>query len=75
MPKRIVVLMEGSGNAFDTAPSNVTRTLGLIALGPVPTGEVEQWAIGTMVSGHDCVAFTKKKSNVRRHSTRSMHAT
>src|SRR5215207_2522333 len=45
MPKRIVSLMEGSGNAFDTAPSNVTRTLHLIALGPRPSGEVEQWAI------------------------------
>lgn len=45
MRKRIVVLMEGSGNAFDAAPSNVTRTLRLIALGPGATGEVEQWAI------------------------------
>ena len=45
MPKRIVVLMEGSGNAFDTAPSNVTRTLYLIALGAAPSGEVEQLAI------------------------------
>jgi len=37
--------MEGSANAFDTAPSNVTRTLHLIALGPRPSGEVEQRAI------------------------------
>jgi uncharacterized protein (DUF2235 family) len=33
MPKQIIVLMEGSGNAFDTAPSNVTRMLELSALG------------------------------------------
>jgi uncharacterized protein (DUF2235 family) len=45
MPKRIVVLMEGSGSAFDTRPSNVTRTLHLIALGKIPNSEVEQWAI------------------------------
>ena len=45
MRKRIVVLMEGSGNAFDTAPSNVTRTLHLIALGPGQRGKVEQRAI------------------------------
>ena len=45
MPKRIVVLMEGSGNASDTRPSNVTRTLHLIALDERPNGEVQQWAI------------------------------
>ena len=45
MGKRIVVLMEGSGNAFDSAPSNVTRMLQLIALGPVARGDVEQRAI------------------------------
>jgi uncharacterized protein (DUF2235 family) len=45
MPKRIVVLMEGSGNAFDFRPSNVTRTLYLIALDKRPSGEVEQWAM------------------------------
>ena len=32
MPKQIVVLMEGSGNAFDSSPSNVTRVLDLIHL-------------------------------------------
>ena len=43
--KRIVVLMEGSGNAFDSAPSNVTRMLDHIALGPTQGGDFEQWAI------------------------------
>jgi uncharacterized protein (DUF2235 family) len=45
MRKRIVVLMEGSGSAFDSAPSNVTRALHLIALGLTPKGDFEQWAI------------------------------
>lgn len=45
MPKQIVVLMEGSGSAFDAAPSNVTRTLYLIALGPTPNSAVKQSAI------------------------------
>jgi len=43
--KHIVVLMEGSGNAFDTAPSNVTRMLHLIALGRTPSKKADQWAI------------------------------
>jgi len=43
--RRIVVLMEGSGNSIDTAPSNVTRTLKLIALGQTPKDDLEQWAI------------------------------
>ena len=33
MAKNVVVLMEGSGNAFDSAPSNVTRTLEFLELG------------------------------------------
>jgi uncharacterized protein (DUF2235 family) len=56
MRKRIVVLMEGSGNAFDSAPSNVTQALHLIALGPTPNGDFEQCAIwdygvGTRLGG------------------------
>ncbi len=46
MPKQIIVLMEGSGNAFDTAPSNVTRMLELSALGATPKAPyLEQVAI------------------------------
>ena len=43
--RRIVVLMEGSGNSIDSSPSNVTRTLELMALGPTPKDDLEQWAI------------------------------
>ncbi|SEN90664.1 Uncharacterized alpha/beta hydrolase domain [Rhodospirillales bacterium URHD0017] len=43
--RRIVVLMEGSGSSFDSAPSNVTRTLESIALGPTSKDDFEQWAI------------------------------
>lgn len=56
MCKRIVVLMEGSGNAFDSAPSNVNRTLHLIKPGRTPGGDFEQFAIydygvGTRLAG------------------------
>jgi uncharacterized protein (DUF2235 family) len=56
MRKRIVVLMEGSGNAFDSAPSNVTQVLHLIVLGKTPSGDFEQYAIwdygvGTRLAG------------------------
>jgi uncharacterized protein (DUF2235 family) len=43
--RRIVVLMEGSGSSFDSAPSNVTRTLESIVLGPTSKDDFEQWAI------------------------------
>jgi hypothetical protein len=45
MARQIVVLMEGSGNAFDKAPSNVTRVLEMIDLGTLPDGSAEQIAI------------------------------
>lgn len=56
MPKQIVVLMEGSGNAFDREPSNVTRTLAMIALGRIaPVGSFERqlaiwdYGVGTRI--------------------------
>jgi uncharacterized protein (DUF2235 family) len=56
MCKRIVVLMEGSGNSFDSAQSNVTRTLHLIKPGPARGGEqfaIYDYGVGTRLARID----------------------
>ena len=60
MPKNLIVLMEGSGNAFDGEPSNVTRALDMIALGKIkPVGSYDSqlaiwdYGVGTRIRAVD----------------------